>query len=450
MVFQFGHVGPHELVGPFNPFQIIRTPTEQGIPFGVLENGLPFFVDLHYWMQLGLTGGTSVQFLGDRDSGKTTAAQTFAARNSALKAVDGIRRRVSVDDTRRNAGIPEYQAFANALGGEHIDLSQRQINILDPLMNMDESEQHGVIRSTCEAISHREMSLRERVALLIGIQVLNAEAAEEASPDLLQLIMSTLTMRDYDKFRGTRAGHTIGRSQSPVIQKRLQKRLRQESNMTKDEFRGACAGISDMLLLLLEEYGGIFGGTNSMYEILSDPVVALDFTGLDDDTIPIVEMLLWMWRNSAVRRHDHSLMAHIELHDENWRRWESLIYGRNMVNHLKKIRGSGAAIIKIMHRPSDVNQVGEAGGRQQALALTGLRETDVWFIGKTQHGDFESLQRFVRLPQRYLDMLPTLGKGDFIVVIGERMPPFRMHLDLTELELEAFQTNQASLAMAGS
>lgn len=449
MPFPFGHVGPHELLGPFNPFQIIRTPSEQGIPFGIQENGLPFYVDLHYWMTLNLIGGTSVQFLGDRDSGKTAAAQVFAARNSALKAVDGIRRRVSVDDTRRNAGVPEYKAFAEGLGGRHIDLAKYRINFLDPKMGMNATEQHGVIRAMGETISHRELSLNERVALMVGLHVMNIEAANHASPNLLQPIMSTLGLSDYEHYVRSRNDQTLQGIGNAAIQEKLRQRLSGKLNMTANQFRQACESISEMMLLLLEEYGGIFGGTNSLYDILSDPVVALDFTELDDDTIPLVEMLLWMWRNAAVRRHDHNLMAHIELHDENWKRWESLTYGRNMVNHLKKIRGSGAAIIKIMHRPSDVDQVGEIGSRQHSLAMTGLRETDVWFIGKTQHSDFDSLSRFVRLPKRYLDMLPTLGKGDFIVKIGELMSPFRMHLDLMAHERGFTQTNQASRAMAG-
>jgi hypothetical protein len=181
-----------------------------------------------------------------------------------------------------------------------------------------------------------------------------------------------------------------------------------------------------------------------MYDLLSKEVVALDHTGLDEDELPLVEMVLWMWRNAAIRRHDHRIMAHYEIHDENWKRWQSKVWGRNMIGHLKKIRGSGAAVIKSMHRPSDILQVGSKGSVELGQAITGLRETDIFMIGQTPRSEFDELSRYVRLPQDKLDRLPTAEVGEFVVVIGDRIKPFTIQLnDITTREWKFIETNQA-------
>lgn len=449
MTFQFGHIGPHDMLGPFNPFQTHAMPSEQGCIFGTMDNGRPFYFDPYGWMKEGLTGGTSIQFIGFRNSGKTTAAQVAAARSSIFKAAPGIPRRVAVDDTRNNAGVPEYYAFANALGGQHTNLAEFRINILDPKMRMQAHEQRLVVSNTLASVGRNDLTVPERAALLTGIHVLNMEAGDEASTEVLEIIQATLDLSDYDRFLKTKAEKTLDDLENPVLESRLRQRLDRGLNITAEEFRQGARSVAESLNLLHDEYGDVFGGTHSMYDILNDPVVALNMTTMDEDVIPIVEMLLWMWRNAAARRNDHNLMAHIEIHDENWQRWESELYGRNMINHLKKIRANGTVIIKIMHRPSDVLQVGHAGQRQQSLAISGIRETDVWFIGQTQSSDFDDLQKYVRLPKKYLSMLPTFGQGDFIVVIGEKIPPFPIHLDITDAEKLMTATNKALYDIAG-
>lgn len=444
---QFGHVGPHELLGPFSPFQHHPMPSRTGIPFGVMENGRPFFFHPYKWMKENLIGGMSIQLIGFRDTGKTTAAQVIAKRFSPLKATRDHRFRVAVDDTRRNAGIPEYAAFAATLGVEYTDLSAHRLNILDPKMNMNLVEQRSALVSTLSSVKHSDLTEPQRVALLTGLHVMNQEAPDEASTDVLQIIQSTLDINDYRQLQRANNNRTIDRiskdGASRASVNRLLDRMNREVNLTREEFRAANREVTDLLTLMHDELGEVFGGTNSIYDILREPAVVLDLTGLDEDTVPSVEMLLWQWRNAAIRGYNHDLMAHIEIHDENWKRWESEVYGRNMINHIKKIRGSGVMIIKIMHRPSDVYQVGSAGQRQQSLAISGIRETDIWLIGQTPEADLKDLQQYVRLPERYLKQLPYFEKGDFVVVIGERMKPFRIHLDITELEKQMTASNQA-------
>ena len=446
--FPIGHVGPYEVIAPFNPMQILTLPSEQGIPFGTTEFKTGFWFDPHYLMLRNLCNGTSVTILGDRNSGKTATAQTFGYRSSGIQAPNSTsRKRVAADDTRRNAGVGEYEKWAKALGGTYTDLSKARFNPLDPKMGMNVKEQQFMMRSALQVVSHRQLKSNVRTVLLAALQVMNEDLHELSSIDVLTSITSTLTLAEYKTFLKRRTSELLKRFGDKAADPRLRALHDREAiNLSPSSFRAACQQLTELLIILLEEYGEVFGPTNSLYDVLTQPVVALDFTGLDEDTIPLVEMLLWMWRNAAIRRNDHNLMAHVEIHDENWKRWENLTYGSNMINHLKKIRGSGVIIIKNMHRPSDVNQVGAEGSRERALAMSGLRETDIWFVGKTPRIEHESLRAYTQLPQKYLNQTPHLTTGEFIVKIGDILPPFRLHLDLSSIEREMIESNAASMA----
>lgn len=442
--FQFGHVGPHEYLGALNPWQIVTRPSEYGIPFGTMEGRRPFYMNTELWQRLGLTNGRSVQFLGNRMCGKTAACKVYSYRSAALQVgVTGHRIRPSTDDTRLNAGIGEYKLWAQAFGRDYIDLSQFGLNIGDPKMGMSVKELTSLLRRVL-LVSSGDMTMTERLALRSATGIAMHEAGDEFTHNDVGIVSASLSFEEHLAYiKRSRKMRTARRfannSEHPML-----RRIEDFSNISARAFKEASESITERFEILAEEYGQIFAGTHSMYDLLSDVVVALDFTKLDPDDLKMAEMVFWMWRNAAIRRHDHNLMAHIEIHDENWQRWQSAPWGRSMVEHLKKIRGSGVEVIKNQHRPTDILQAGEVGSVEQGQAITGLRETDVWLIGQTPRSEFNELRRYVNLPQDKLDRLPTAERGEFVVVIGDKVRPFTIHLDdLTDIELQMIESNQA-------
>lgn len=442
--FQFGHVGPHEYLGALNPFQILSQPSKTGIPYGTMEGRRPFYMNPEYWQKIGLTGGQSIQFLGNRDCGKTAGSKVYGYRQAGLQVgTTGYRMRPATDDTRANAGEGEYKSWAHALGSDYIDVSQYSLNITDPKMGMSIKEQSFILRSTLR-MSSGDLTTTERLALRSATGIANLEAGDDLIHSDVGTVISSLKFEEHLKYlkEARRRRHDWRFNDTPDHS--LRTRLDDFTNVSQTKFIEACQSVSDKFEILAEEYGEVFGGRHSMYELLRQPVVALNLTNLDEESLAMVEMILWMWRNAAIRRHDHTLMAHVEIHDENWKRWQSKEWGKNMISHLKKIRGSGTTVIKNMHRPSDILQVGSEGSIERGQAITGLRETDIWMIGQTPRSEFDQLAKYVKLPQDKLARLPMAEPGEFVVVIGDRLKPFTIYLnDITTREWAFINSNQA-------
>lgn len=442
--FQFGHVGPHEYLGALNPFQIVSRPSENGIPFGSMEGRRPFYMNPELWQTLGLTGGQSIQYLGNRNCGKTAAAKVLAFRAAGLQiGTTGYRMRPSVDDTRANAGEGEYKSWAQALGSDYTDLSKFSLNVAEPKMGMSVKELSSILRSML-GMSTGKLSPTERLSLRSATGIATIEAGDELTHNDVGIVVSSMKFEEHLAYikEARRRRSKIRFEGNPNHP--MNRRLDDFSNVSSRAFKRACETVAERFEILAEEYGEVFNGEHSMYDLMAKEVVALDFTKLDPDTLQMVEMVFWMWRNSAIRRHDHNLMAHIEIHDENWKRWQSREWGKNMIAHLKMIRGSGAIVQKNLHRPSDVNQAGKKGSPERDQAITGLRETDIWLIGQTPRSEFPLLTKYVRLPQDKLDRLPMAAPGEFVVVIGDQVKPFTIYLDdLSTEEEKIIESNQA-------
>lgn len=456
-VFDIKHVGNHDMVATLNPTaKLLPPPSSGGLPLGILDNNTPWFLnqqELHY---LGYTGGTSLLTIGFRGSGKTAKIKKACLNESCRRnPITNRRQRIVVDDTRRNLdeqgrSFSEYQPLIEALGGTHFDLSGVQLNILDPKMKMGVFEQFDLVLSLCEVVADRQLTPSEQAALIIGVESMDRLMPDHASLRLLQTVMARMSNNDYELFQTRQLEAAISYIEDDVQRNQVKRYADERGLSSLGAIRSAAAVVSHMLLRLYQGYGGVFGSQQSLYDVLTSPVVGLDFTRLSEEAVPLVEMVMWSWRRSAQKfgGRDVDLAADFEIHDENWSRWSSLTYARNMVRHLKHIRGRGTRIWRAMHRISDIEQVGPAGSEQRAKALTGLRETDIVFIGQMERADHEQLQEtFGAMPDSLLNRLPTLGTGQFVVRIGEAWTPFVLHVPLNRLELAVSRSDIARDAM---
>ena len=458
-VLSIAHVGNHANVSTLNPTaRNLPPPSRGGLPIGVDEHGHPVMLNQLELHALGLTGGTSGLILAERGSGKTATLKKLALLESYLaNAMTGTRRRIVVDDTRLNvdAGgrfISEYRTMVEALGGRHIDLSGYKINILDHRMGMSVDQQFELVLSLCEVISGRQLTPTEQAALLIAVFEMNQKEPEAASILRLEQLLARFDRIDYERFQSLQLDKLVSMIDDQPMAYRVRSDMEARDVTASLPLKSAATVVSHMLLRLHNGYGGVFGAEHSLFDILTQPVVGLDFTRLNEDVIPLLEMVIWSWRGGAITRSgEHiDIAADYEIHDENWSRWSSLTYARNMVRHLKHIRGRGTRIWRAMHRISDIEQVGPAGSEQRAKAMTGLKETDIVLIGKTARSEHQQLQEtFGAIAPRYLSMLPTLGAGQFLVKIGEAWTPFMLNVRLTPLERQIAESDVARDVMLG-
>lgn len=447
-IFDISHVGIHDHIATLNP--ATRTgppPTLGGIPFGRTYDGGAVSLNQLEQHKSNLVGGTSGLIIAFRGSGKTATLKKMGLHESALKnQLTGRQRRIAVDDTRINMDrfgrqVPEYKELVESLGGEHADLSGYKINILEHRLGLDPAQQHALLLSLCEVIKRSSLSEAEKVALTVGIAVMRTKAPQSASLPLLQQMMARLAFEDYRLYNESVRDFVVSSVKQAEERQVIGQHLFQELNTEEIAFTQAAHTVSFLLTTLLSGYDGIFGAEHQLYEVLTRPVVGLDLTKLSDTTIPMVEMALWAIRTGAG---ELDIAADYEIHDENWSRWSSLVYGTNMVRHLKHIRGRGTRIWRAMHRLSDVYQVGPAGSQEREKALSALKETDIVFVGRMPRAEHEDLQRVFReIPKSYLNILPTLPPGHFLVLIGETWPPFMLKVDLTSRQAKVGHTDYA-------
>jgi len=453
-VFDISHVGMHSHVAALNPTpRSGPPPTNGGIPFGRTYDGGAVTLNQLEQHAINLVGGTSGLIIAFRGSGKTATLKKMAFHESALmNPVTQRRRRVSVDDTRINTDsegrqVPEYQELVESLGGRHADLSGYKINILDYRLGLNPEQQHDLLLALCQVIKAGDLSPAERTALTVGIGVMRTEATEATSAPLLQQILARLTYEDYEQYNVTHRDVVLNMIQNDEQRMAMKSRLDRGLNASVASFTNAAHSVAYLLNTLLTGYDGIFGAEHQLYDVLTQPVVGLNLTKLSATTIPMVEMALWAIRTGAG---ELDIAADFEIHDENWSRWSSLVYGTNMVRHLKHIRGRGTRIFRAMHRLSDIDQVGQAGSQEREKALTGLKETDIVFVGRMPRVEHERLQEVFReIPRYYLNLLPTLSPGHFLVLIGEAWPPFMMQVDLTSMQMRIGHTDHARDIMLG-
>lgn len=447
-----GHISTAAHAALFNPFQVPVPPSANGVPLGNLIDGQPFYFDPHQLKIDGDTEGMIINAAASRDTGKTTLAIAYWNRRLTLSAGSDLTRRfrVSADDGRRNAGEGEYERFAAYHGCPYYDLSKAHLNMLDSRMKLNIAEQTMSIEKIIGMTGGTQPDETALMALQVALNIMNEESPEDSSPQMVAFNLNTMVYDDYIAFMTARANKLIESVKDPELRERMRARLNLGLSLSEREFMAGAAQMGTALTLLLEgRHGSTFGGSGSIYEIMNQQVVALNYSGLNDQTHPLVEFLVGIWRNSAVRRHDPELMSNGEMMDEAWRHMRSVQYGRNLIARIKENRGNGIIVWRNIHKLSDADSAGPEGSEQVELARTSLTESDIWFIGRTKISEMPRTQKFFGLSDEYAKRIPYYPKGRFLVKLGMR-PPFEIDFQPTPDEIEMTKTNRASEDMAAN
>lgn len=455
------HVGTLDQAAPFSPFQTSGSMGYPGIPFGWnLEANEPFNLDLFLMQRRKRLNAIVIMILGQIRMGKTTLAKVLAKRHAALD-FGASRCRISLADTRINANVQEYKLFTEFFGEKMVELNNHQLNPLDQAMGLAVYEQRIVIRKLLE-YRNTELNARQLFILRLALDALLVSSEAPSLPSFARTLAS-LRLEDAalripylrDDVNSLRAqveeAHpefadpkSEGYDESKITDtiRRQQQELR--PGLTEEDLhRDAMELFYRVDNIIDGELGEILGGNKSIADVLSRRVVGLDYSRLDEDSIPLVESMFWDWRGSARKRRDSRFAVDIEIHDENYGSWEHLVYARSMYNHIKKIRQHGGAIIMNSHRLNDYYSVGAAGSPQRALATNMVKDVQGVFLARQDPEAIAEIRS--RWPQVTATLgltLTQLGRGCFCAIIGDE-PPVLFRLQLTPRERLICESDQA-------
>lgn len=401
----------------------------RGIPvFYNLDSGEPQPFDPWGLRQAGRVGSPAAAVVGDRGHGKTSLIMHIAMCFAARKGRGGAKFRINGDDHRRDNGVPEYQALAEDLGVEEVPLASYRLNCLDMSMGMTDAQQQGMIKELLKHVFGGKMKPLHSECLRYAIKIVRRDYPSSAELELLPEILRTITKTD---IRGLLLD---ARSELPERHAGNQKFQDMQSRTVRlhGNILEAAVELASMIEELLDgEYAGIFGGRETLSQVLQNRFVMFDYSGLSDEAVMLVQSMMWYWRAAAIANQDFRFRFDMEFHDENYKLWAYPVYARAMHQYLKQLRAHSTFVVLSTQRLEDYETVGAKSSQIYRLATNAVKEVDIFLIGRQTPVSAEATGRRLRLTSEEVARIPTLKVGQWGLKIASE-PIVWVGVKLTE------------------
>lgn len=425
-----------------------------GQPLGRnIDTGEVERIDPYRWKQHGHINAPIAFALARINGGKTSLAKAMGLRLGQLK--NGRQRiRMALDDHRRNSGELEYAKFVKYMGSRELSLARRPINILDHKMKMTRAANLRMLIDVAEYVGNFKLTPYHTISLQVALNMMCDLYPTATTLELLLMFLRAQQVEDVEFYIGrhdrrifeqlkiTRIEQEIYPREDSFWKVDLESRLREKSGIDAQRLRQANLELVFVYERLLGgDFGGTFGGNESLYDHMTQRVVASDYTGLNPQSLGLVQALIWRWKGAAHERADAELAFQLEIHDENHKLWKNIEYARAMSAYMKLIRSTSAFLILNSHRSGDYEAI---AGEEGLLAQNALDEAEVLFLGGQPPSVARKIAQRFDLSTKVGERLTTLRTGEFCLVVGSRAPVF-IGLELTKKDLVICESNQANI-----
>lgn len=434
----------HDTLATFTPYKSSFAGSNAFMLGVDMDSGKAFGYDPIGWMHEGRIDSKVQCNLAKKNHGKTSLMIAIMMLY-ALYDLGGEDARITVDDIRRNFSMGEYVKIAEKVFGSVPVKFDDPINNFDPAFGFTMSENlETAVEMLMHANNHRIPSVEEIFTLQIAVAMMFEEYAFTASPETLTRILFGIEEADIVKYMDVNLNSTIldkiktktlatAQSDSNEAQasvptreltveekSKLQALLNKPMNILPDEIisTGARLGMSFMRLLK-GDFGNRFGGDISLAERMQQDFVLMDYSGMNNKTVALMQSLFWRIKMSAMKRMDRRYMFHLEGHDENYKFWNYLPYAEAMSEYLKQIRAYETLVIMNTHRLRDYYSVGSENSRERQLATNMFGDVGFWFIGKLNSRDAQDVKTLLNLEQNEAERFLTLTTGQWGVKLGD-------------------------------
>ncbi|HVS58592.1 MAG TPA: hypothetical protein VHD60_02510 [Candidatus Saccharimonadales bacterium] len=431
-----------------------------GIPLGIdLRTRRIVYFDPWMLKRDGFINATLFLVEGEKGGGKSTLMKSLGVRLSMMQA--GINpmnsepqfMRVRVHDRKPEDGEPEYKRLTDFLHSQIVSLNRSaSINLFDPAMKMDEADLLETAVNVCEMASGQPLRGFPLLALQVGVYRMLTEFAEAASPEILEHILRGLNSTDIGSYywahneRVAAQLQTKFSSESPIVKALLGNVG--HHNIPAQEFERDAALVASYIGRILRgDFGHIFGGQESLRDMLSQPMVTFDWTGLNEKARSMLAAMMWKWQTVALANNDLDLIPHISFRDEEHEAFRNLMYVRFMADSVTKARAYHTAEFISTQDELKLTTSGEEGSEIRRLTESIRRGIDTRFITRLPQDD-AVLHHMSQLGISDLDlhMLTRLPVGCFGLKVPDRPILFFQHI-LTPSEYPLIQTDSANTRM---
>lgn len=435
---------------------------ERGIILGIdLRTGRVIYFDPWDLKAREIITGLIFMTLGERNSGKSSLFIMLVMRLMARQAgvLDGVPQQMTTRMTTRKSmegGSVEFKPMNDHLGGIFLNLqSAGGINIFDPRMGMTEFDILETAINVCELANH-DQPLRnfQPLVLQVGVNKMLRDYGSVASPDILEVVVRGLDLNDvrsyFDDANNRAVKHfTSALDEQPELAQQLKLETERPANIPATDFERDKLYVSQQLGRVLRgDFGQIFGGDKSLYDVLSQPMVTISMAGLNLKARSLFESMLWKWTTTAQLRGDHKLIPGINGADEEYEGLTSLMYTRFWASSVQKARSVRTFDIRAMQYLRQLTEAGSADSEIRSLARQIALGVGGYFMGRQPSNDPTVIDEITRLGVSDLnaEYMTQLRTGQFMLKVPGH-PGVFFRAVLTETELRLAQTNQSTDAM---
>lgn len=380
-----------------------------------LYSGSAFVYDPWVLYRRGRITAPNVVLAGIVGAGKSALAKSLYTRSLPFG------RRVYVPGDPKG----EHTAVARAVGGRAIELGPGLPNRLNPLdaghRPSGLSDEHWAAEVTArrrdlvgaltETVLDRPLTPLEHTAIDVALR----DAVNSASVPVLPMVVERLL--------------------SPNRRDDVDHRLAEDGRLPGHALRRLVAG----------DLAGMFDGPSTVEFDPTLPMLSLDLSRVSQNTTAMSVLMTCSsaWMESALLDPDGG--QRWVIYDEAWRLMQHPALLRRMDAHWRLARHYGIANMLIFHKLTDLENVGDAGSANRALAASLLANAETRIIYRQETDQLGATAAALGLTRTERALLPTLGTGQGLWRIRDRA--FVCQHQLHPAELELFDTSTRASAV---
>lgn len=374
-----------------------------------MYSGSSFVYDPWVLYQRGLITAPNVVLAGIVGAGKSALAKSLYTRSLPFG------RRVYVPGDPKG----EHTAVARAVGGRAIELGPGLPNRLNPLDAghrasglSDEqwaaevtARRRDLVGALTETVLDRPLTPLEHTAVDVALR----STVRSASVPVLPMVVERLL--------------------SPNRRDDAHHRLAEDGRLVGHALRRLVSG----------DLAGMFDGPSTVRFDPTLPMLSLDLSRVSQNATALSVLMTCSsaWMESALLDPDGG--PRWVIYDEAWRLMQHPALLRRMDAHWRLARYYGIANMLIFHKLTDLENVGDAGSANRALAASLLANAETRIIYRQETDQLRATAAALGLSRTEQALLPTLGAGQGLWRIRDRA--FVCQHQLHPAELRIFDTS---------
>lgn len=455
--------GTHESMAALQPFVMPEMLQNDGVIFGILSNGCDFF----YLNPFTLPGSsTGISISGVKGSGKSTWGKSCSLRLPWLQVYDVLGNeeswRTRIMTRKSEEGVAEWlRVIEYVEGAKYYALGHGQrINLIGLLKRLTDLINFTI--NIVQEIGKRYDDPKVSRAISIAVTDLYETNPNAVGEELLRHRLRQLTLEDFQRSylkdrERTQVMFAAEFKEDPVLVTQLGFDDPTIHHVDGSFIEAAHHAADCLDNLVGEAYGSVFGGSNTMYEMLIQRYVLVDTEDVPENAVEMIEAALMKAEASAIRfskddigtdRDMTKIVPHLAIHDEEGSeastKQRGLMHLRYATNKQNKSRAYATCDMYLNQYEYQTSQAGAVGSEMRNLSRQFMHgfERHIFFKQSSDVEVLNEISQRTGMSDEVISWLPGLDQGEFVLYVRDQPAVRAKHL-LLPSEVPLIDTESA-------